>query len=250
MWEAALWGLLGGSTLVIGAALGLRFTWSTYVVGLIMAFGAGVLIASVAYELVDDAARVGTFAATAGGLAAGSATFFVGDLLVTRAGAGDRKRSAPVEVGTKSVAPAAGASGAALALGALLDGIPESAAIGITILDEGAPSIAFIAAVALSNLPEGLSSATGMRAAGRSKRHIMGLWVGIALLSSIAAGLGYVLLDGASADAIAFVMTFAAGAILCMLASTMLPEAAADGGPVVGLVTAAGFLASVLLDRL
>ena len=246
MWEAALWGLIGGSTLVLGAGLGLQFRWSSQVIGLVMAFGAGVLIASVAYELVDDAAQVGTFTATAGGLAAGSLTFFVGDLLIERAGARDRKRSSPSGGATGTAA----ASGAALALGALLDGIPESAAIGITILEEGAPSIAFIAAVALSNLPEGLSSATGMRASGRSTGHIMALWVGIAVLSSVAAGLGFVFLDGASDSAMAFVMTFAAGAILCMLASTMLPEAAKDGGPVVGLVTAAGFLASVLLDRL
>ncbi len=251
MWEAALWGLIGGSTLVIGAALGLRFHWSPQLIGLIMAFGAGVLIASVAYELVDDAAQVGTFQATVWGLAAGSATFFIGDLLIARAGAKDRKRSevSNREPGGNSASLAA-ASGAALALGALLDGIPESAAIGVTILQEGSPSAAFIAAVALSNLPEGLSSATGMRASGRSVRHIMGLWIGIALLSSVAAGLGFVFLNGASDGTIAFVMTFAAGAILCMLASTMLPEAAKDGGPVVGLVTAAGFLASVLLDRL
>ena len=242
MWESALWGLLGGSTLVIGALIGIKFHWSAQVIGLVMAFGAGVLIASVAYELVDDAAQVGTFTATAGGLAVGSLTFFVGDVLMARAGARNRKSS------TRPVTAAA--SGGALALGALLDGIPESAAIGVTILEGGAPSTAFIAAVALSNLPEGLSSATGMKAAGHSTRYIVLLWTGIAVLSAVAAGLGYVALDGASADTIAFVMTFAAGAILAMLASTMLPEAAREGGPVVGLVTSAGFLAAVLMDRL
>ena len=243
MWESALWGLVGGSTLVVGALLGIFGHWSSRSIGLIMAFGAGVLIASVAYELVDDAAQEGTFGATAFGLAAGSLTFFVGDVLIERAGARNRKLS---------VAPAAGAaaaSGTALALGALLDGIPESAAIGVTFLQGGSPSLAFIAAVALSNLPEGLSSSTGMRAAGHSVRYIIWLWVAIMVASGIAAGLGFVLLDGASAEAIAFVMTFAAGAILCMLASTMLPEAAREGGPVVGLVTAAGFFAAVLLDR-
>ncbi|HEX6149918.1 ZIP family zinc transporter [Nocardioides sp.] len=250
MWEAALWGLLGGSTLVIGAALGLRFRWPPQVIGWVMAFGAGVLIASVAYELVDDAAQMGTFKATIGGLAAGSATFFVGDLLIARAGAADRKRSDGPRGDGTTAGPVVAASGAALALGALLDGVPESAAVGVTIVQEGAPSAAFIAAVALSNLPEGLASATGMRASGRSVRHILGLWLGIAVLSAVAAGLGFALLDGASDGTIAFVMTYAAGAILCMLASTMLPEAAKDGGPVVGLVTAAGFLTSVLIDRL
>jgi zinc transporter, ZIP family len=248
MWEAALWGLISGSTLVVGALIGIRAHWSSRAIGLIMAFGAGVLIASVAYELVDDAAHVGTFGATAGGLAAGSLTFFVGDVLIARAGARHRKSSTGAP--GSSAGAAVAASGAALALGALLDGIPESAAIGVTILQGGVPSTAFIAAVALSNLPEGLSSATGMKAAGRTTRHILLLWIGIAVVSAVAAGLGYVALDGASEDTTAFVMTFAAGAILSMLASTMLPEAAREGGPVVGLVTSAGFLAAVLLDRL
>jgi len=239
-----MWGLVGGSTLVVGAVLGLVRDWSSRVIGLVMAFGAGVLIASVAYELVDDAAHAGTFGATAAGLAVGSLTFFVGDVLIERAGARDRKLS------TAPAAGAAAASGTALALGALLDGIPESAAIGVTFLEGGAPSLAFIAAVALSNLPEGLSSSTGMRAAGHSVRSIISLWVGIALVSGLAAGLGYLFLDGASDDVLAFVMTFAAGAILSMLASTMLPEAAREGGPVIGLVTSAGFLAAVLMDRL
>ncbi len=184
MWESALWGLVGGSTLVVGALLGIFHGWSSRVIGLVMAFGAGVLIASVAYELVDDAAHEGTFGATALGLAAGSLTFFVGDVLIERAGAGGRKNS------TAPAAGAAAASGTALALGALLDGIPESAAIGVTFLQGGSPSVAFIAAVALSNLPEGLSSATGMRAAGHSVRYILSLWVGIALVSGVAAGLG------------------------------------------------------------
>jgi ZIP family zinc transporter len=238
-----MWGLVGGSTLVLGAVLGLVRNWSTRVIGLVMAFGAGVLIASVAYELVDDAAHAGTFGATAAGLAVGSVVFFVGDVLIERAGAKGRKLS------TAPPAGVAAASGTALALGALLDGIPESAAIGVTFLEGGAPSIAFIAAVALSNLPEGLSSATGMRAAGHSVRSIICLWVGIALVSGLASGLGYLFLDGASDEVLAFVMTFAAGAILSMLASTMLPEAAREGGPVIGLVTSAGFFAAVLMDR-
>ena len=124
-----MWGLVGGSTLVVGAVLGLFRDWSSRVIGLVMAFGAGVLIASVAYELVDDAAHEGTFGATAAGLAVGSLTFFVGDVLIERAGARDRKLS------TAPAAGAAAASGTALALGALLDGIPESAAIGVTFLE-------------------------------------------------------------------------------------------------------------------
>jgi ZIP family zinc transporter len=245
VWESALWGLVGGSTLVVGALLGLGFRWSSRAIGVVMAFGAGVLIASVAYELVDEAAQMGTYGATAAGLGAGSLTFFVGDVLIERRGARQRKRSTgPIGMGGQA------ATGTALALGALLDGIPESAAIGVTILEGGAPSTAFVVAVALSNLPEGLSASTGMRAAGHSTGQILRLWTGIALASGLAAAIGYVALDGASDQVLAFVMTFAAGAILAMLASTMLPEAARDGGAVIGLLTAAGFLTAVLVDRI
>jgi ZIP family zinc transporter len=245
VWEAVFWGLVAGSTLVVGAGLALVVEWPSKVIGLVMAFGAGVLIASVAYDLIDDAAQVGTFTASAGGLVAGSLVFFAGDVMISRAGGSERKRSSAPDP-----AKVAAASGAALALGALLDGIPESAAIGVTLLEGGGPSASFVLAVALSNLPEGLSSSTGMRAGGRSVRHILTLWLGIALASGLAADVGYLALGDASPDSLAFVMSFAAGAILCMLASTMLPEAAAEGGPVVGLVSSAGFLVAVLVDRL
>jgi ZIP family zinc transporter len=143
-----------------------------------------------------------------------------------------------------------GTSGTVLALGALLDGVPESAAIGVTLLGGGAPGIAFIAAVALSNLPEGISSSVAMRRHGKQPRYILTVWLGIMLASGVAAAIGYGALGSASPSATGFVLAFAAGAVLTMLASTMLPEAAEEGGPVIGLVATAGFLAAVLLERL
>jgi len=229
-------GFLAAASLLIGAAIGIWFRVPARVVALVMAFGAGVLIASVAYDLIGEALAEDTHTEVLLGATLGALVFFVGDVLVTRRGAGHRKRSA----GT-------GGAAAALALGALLDGIPESAALGVTMLETSTPSMVFLVAVALSNLPEGLSSAAGMRASGHTPRSILTLWLGICLASALAAAIGFTTLGGASVGVLAVVLSFAAGAILTMLASTMLPEAAAEGGPSVGLAATAGFLLAVLL---
>ena len=241
MIEALLWGLLGGGALVLGAVVGLGVRFSQRAIGLVMAFGAGVLISAAAFELTEEAFDSGGRDATFAGLAAGALTFFLGDWLVSRAGGGDRKRSQGQQ---------AGASGAALALGALLDGIPESAAIGISLLEGNGVGIAVVAAVFISNVPESLSAATGLRAAGHSTRWILGLWGGIALASGLASLAGFALLDGASGNTIGGIQAFAAGAIVVMLAQTMVPEAYEDSGRWVGLVTAAGFGLAFLLSTL
>jgi ZIP family zinc transporter len=240
--EALLWGLVGGSTLVAGALIGCFVRLPQRVTAGVMAVGAGVLIASVAYELVGEAAQAMALTNVVLGMVLGSVVFFAGDVAVSRAGAGHRKRS--------GMTAAAGGSGMVLALGALLDDIPESAAIGVTLLHGGTPSTAFVVAVALSNLPEGLSSSVAMRRQGRSLRFVLLIWAAIAVASGIAAAVGYAALGDASPGTTAFVMAFAGGAVLTMLSSTMLPEAAEEGGPVIGLLATAGFIAAVLLDKL
>ena len=206
----------------------------------VMAFGAGVLLSSVAFELMDEAYRVGGIDAAAPGLLLGAAVFYLADREVNRRG-GERRKNA----GDRQ-----GGSAAAIAIGALLDGIPESAAIGISLIEGGGVGIALVAAVFLSNVPEGLSSAAGMRRAGRSPVYVLGLWGAVTLASTLAALLGYLFLEGASGNLVAGIQSFAAGAILTMLASTMMPEAYEDGGPVVGIVTTAGFLLAFVLSRL
>jgi len=205
-----------------------------------MALGAGVLLSSVAFELMDEAYRVGSMYAAAPGLLLGAAVFYIADREVNRRG-GERRKNA----GDRQ-----GGSATAIAIGALLDGIPESAAIGISLIEGQGVGIALVAAVFLSNVPEGLSSATGMRRAGRSSAYVLGLWGAVTLASTVAALLGYLFLAGASGDVVATIQSFAAGAILTMLASTMMPEAYEDGGPVVGIVTTLGFLLAFVLSRL
>ena len=240
MLEAALWGFVGGAALLLGAAVGLVWTVPRRVIGLVMAFGAGVLVSAVAFELTAEAVKGGGWDATAAGLAAGSLTFFLGDRWLDRRGGADRKRSS-----------GPGANGAALGivLGAVLDGIPESAAIGLSLLDGGGVSVAVVVAVFISNVPESLSAAAGLRATW-SRGRILGLWGIVALVSAASAAIGYGVLGDASGNWVAFIQAFAAGAILTMLADTMFPEAfEAEGrSPLTGVVTTLGFAVSALLS--
>ena len=131
-----------------------------------------------------------------------------------------------------------------------MDGIPESAAIGISLIGGGAVGLVFVVAVFLSNVPESLSAAAGMKKAGHSTTYVLGLWAAVVVVSALSALFGYLFLAGASNDVIAAIQSFAAGAILTMLASTMMPEAHEEGGAVVGVVTALGFLVAFFLTKL
>jgi ZIP family zinc transporter len=180
-------------------------------------------------EAVDTAHGVG---GVASGLAAGALTFFVGDAIIDRMG-GDKRKSSGGE-------QAAG-SGLAIVLGAVLDGIPESIVLGIGLLAGAGVSVAFIVAVFVSNLPEGIAATTGLKASGWAPRRVIGLWLLVALVSALASLAGFGLFDDASNWTIAFVLAFAGGAVLTMLADTMMPEAFEHGGRQVGLMTTAGF---------
>jgi zinc transporter, ZIP family len=233
MLEAFVWGLVASSSLLIGSVLALRFSVSRLVLGLIMAFGAGVLISAVAFELVEDAFEESKLLSdVAIGLFAGCAAFSMGDAIIDRLGGADRKRMGGEQ-----------ASGSALAivLGIVLDGIPESAVIGLTLLEGGAVSVAMLSAVFLSNLPEAIAATSGLNASGWRRTRILELWGAVVLVSALAALAGYAFFDGASPSVIAFVLAFAGGAILTMLADTMMPEAFEYGGKLVGVFTTLGF---------
>lgn len=240
MLEAALWGFVGGFALLVGAVLGLLWRTPPRVVGVVMAFGAGVLISAVAFELVEEGFEASGAPPVVLGLVAGALAFYAGDWILDHRGARDRKRSGGQQ--------AAGSAGA-IVLGAMLDGIPESAAIGVSLLGGGGVGVAVVAAVFLSNVPESLSAAVGLRKAGHSARWILGLWLAVAMVSAAAAAAGYGLLGGTSPATIAAVQAFAAGAILTMLADTMMPESFEQAGSTVGLVTCAGFISAFLLSH-
>ncbi|MFG1896201.1 ZIP family metal transporter [Micromonospora zamorensis] len=243
--QAGGWGLLAGSALLVGAAVGWFARVPQRLTASIMAFGAGVLLSAVSFELIAEAHEQGGLLPTALGAAGGAVVYTVANVALARHGARHRKRSGDQQP-SENEQPG---SGSAIAVGALLDGIPESVVIGASLLSGGTVSLVTVAAVFLSNVPEGLSSAAGMRQAGRTRRYVFLLWTGIALISGIAALLGNTLLGGAPPEVLAGITALAAGAILAMITDTMVPEAFEDAHLLVGLVTVAGFLTAFALSH-
>jgi len=232
--------------LIVGAAIGWAARVPARVVAWVMAFGAGVLISALAFDLVDEAERTGGLLAVAVGFLSGAAAYVAANAVLARFGAQHRKRSQDRQPTEEE----ANGSGAAIAIGALLDGVPESVVLGVSLLSGQGVGVAMLAAVFISNLPEGLSSAAGMKRANRSARYVFGVWIGIAVISGIAAMAGYVLLDGASPFVIAVITAVAAGAILAMIADTMVPEAFSETHILTGLITTVGFLTAFAIERL
>jgi ZIP family zinc transporter len=232
MLEAFGWGALAASSLVIGGLIALRWAVPDRLLGLIMAFGAGVLISAVAYDIVLDAYETSGGGGLPAGLAAGALTFYAGDWLLDRRGAAQRKRSD---------GPGEDAAALPIVLGIVLDGIPESIVIGVGLLEGEGVGLAMLAAVFLSNLPEALAATAGLRQGTMRSRGIVVLWVVVALVSGLASMIGYGVFDSASPSALAFATSFAGGAVLTMLADTMMPEAFQKGGRSVGLLTTLGF---------
>lgn len=239
MLEAGLWGLGAASALVLGAFIGLAAKVPRQFVALAMAFGTGALISAIAFDLTQDAFEHGGTLPVAIGLAVGALVFFAGDQLIHRRGGARRG---------KKVAASTDGNGPAIVLGAMLDGIPESVVLGSTLLAGGGIGLPFLAAVFFSNVPEGLSAARDLKREGHEPRFIIGLWVGVAIVSGVASALGYALLGQMGESAIPLIQSFAAGAILTMLADTMIPEAFADGGDLTGLATVFGFALAFLLS--
>ena len=212
------WGALAASSLVLGALIGLARPWPGKAVGLVLGFGAGALISAVSFELAEDGVEIGGGLPVAIGLAVGALTYFVASGRVASMG-----------------------GGAALALGAFLDGIPEQLVLGIGLAGGDTVSIGLLAAIFVSNLPEGVGGATELEASGRSRRQVLRLWVAVAVACALATPLGYALMDITSDDVQGGINGFAAGALLVMLVDSMIPDATEKAGRVTGLVTTLGF---------
>ncbi len=239
MAHALVIGALAVSSLIIGAGMALVTTLPDRVVGLLLAFGAGALVSSVSFELADEAIDQSGVALFGLGLALGALSFYAGD------------RALEAHTGTRRPhrSAAGSSSGAVLALGAQLDGIPEQTALGISLAGGAKADVALIVAIFVSNLPEAVGSAADLRKAGSPASRVLGLWVGVAVTGIVATALGYGLLDGVSKEVRGVVNAFAAGAVLCMLIDSMIPEARKDGGRAAGLVTMLGFAVAVALSQ-
>ncbi len=132
-------------------------------------------------------------------------------------------------------------------LGILLDGIPESAVIGASMIGSQKASLALILGLFIANFPEALSSAVGMRTMGMSVRRITLLWGSIVALTALGAGVGNLAFRAAPTELVALFESLAAGSMLAMLAETMMPEAYEQGGSVTGMATILGFISAVFL---
>lgn len=230
---AGLAGLLAGGALLAGSVLGWFARVPRRVVAGVMAFGSGVLISALAFDLVLEAQDEGGFWPTVGGFVAGAVVYVVANHLLDRFGQRNR-RGTGEDPGT----------GMGIALGALLDGIPESAVLGVSMVGGGGVSVPVLIAIVISNVPEALSSTAELKRSGRSAGYVFTLWIGIALSSTLASVLGFVLLEPAGGGVSAFVTAIAAGAILAMVCDTMIPEAFRTAHAFTGLLASAGFLLS------
>ena len=235
MFSAILWGGLAAASLIIGFALTKR-QLSHRRIGMVMGFGAGALLSAITYELVPESELNGSGMAAA--FMAGALIFFAADWWIDNRGGADRKD-------IKGAVP--GGSGSAIFIGTLLDNIPESIILGMGLALGGAVSPAFLAAVFVSNLPEGVAGTVNLQAAGRPRRSIFWMWTVLVLISAVASGVGYLIIYWLPAADGHLAQAFAAGAMLTMLADAMMPEAFENGGKLVGLFTVMGFLAAAIL---
>lgn len=222
MLEALLWGAVAASSLIVGALAGVLRDWNARLIGLVLGFGAGALVASISFELAETGFRLGGAVAVALGLAAGAMVFYVADRAIDRKSANS-------------------ASGLSLLLGALLDGIPEQAVLGIGIADGHGVSLSLLIAIFVSNLPEAIGSATDMKSDHRRAGRIMLIWTAIAVLCAAATIVGYQLQEIAGAQMRGGINGFAAGALLVMLVGSMIPEATRKAGEKAGLAAVLGF---------
>lgn len=239
MLTAFLWGLLATSSLVMGGVIASRFSLSKRLIGIILGFGAGTLISAISYELIFESVKLAKGTGfPAFGFFTGAFVFFFADWLIEKLGAVD-----PIDQDK----PAQSRLLVPMVLAIILDGIPESIVIGLGIFEGGAVSLAMLVAVFISNLPEAIAGTSGMKSSGWSRGKIFFLWLGIALVCAVATLAGFSLFSGASVQWLAFIQSFAGGAILMMLANSMIPEAYEHGGKLAGVFTVLGFFISVTI---
>ncbi|MFV8829564.1 ZIP family metal transporter [Alkalihalobacterium sp. APHAB7] len=251
MWNALFWGTLAASATLFGALLAIKFSIPSRIIGYIMALGAGALIGATTYELLEDSLKISGFTEVAIGFLGGALLFTILDYLISHKGGGQQRKQSDRKFIKESEQQDGGkTSGMGIFIGSVMDTLPESAMIGMSLIGGGSVSLALVVSVFISNIPEGLSSTVGLRQSGFSKKKIIVMWSLVVFFSALSALAGATLLESASNSIKAIVSCFAGGAIIAMLASTMMPEAYKEGGPTVGFVTSIGVFISLWLHYL
>jgi zinc transporter, ZIP family len=243
--EALVFGLIASSALVIGGTVGAFWHAPTRLTGVFLAFASGALISALCFELFPQAVDMGGRAWAGGGLLAGAATFVAVNTLLDKFVA--HPHGDP-EAGQREVVQEASASrgvGFALLAAVTLDGLPENAALGISLVEEA--SFVLLLAIFASNLPESLVGAIEMRKGGRSPLFAIGIWSAAAVVLALAVVVGWGVAGGLGNETVAVLLAFAGGAVLASLADTLMPEAFVKGRPVNAFATVAGFFVSFVL---
>jgi len=239
---AIIYSILAGFSLILGVIIGTVFKIRQRIIAAIMAFGSGVLICALTFGLMEEAFKHGGFDAIVIGFLIGGVVFIGGDFLVHRYGGRNHKKN-------KHFKSIRDTNGKAIVLGASLDGIPESIALGLSLLEKNGIGLLMLAAIFLSNLPESISSIDDLKREGFSTKKIYFMWSIVSVSSIIAAILSFIFLKNINLNFRGIIESFASGAILAMLADSMMPEAYEEGGYLIGFLTMLGFLTAFILSK-
>ena len=248
LFDSLLWGFVASIPLIAGAVLASFVNLKKPIIATIMAFGAGVLIAALTFSLIEEAyGLVNDLVPVVLGFALGGLSYsLVNHILNKKSGTKNRKRSHGENAGGGK-----DASGIALMVGSLMDNIPENMALGISIVAGGGTvNVVLIAAIFISNFPEGLASSQGMKSNGKSTKQILLLWAVVVAIGTVASAIGFSILANVNKDIVAIALSYASGAILVMLLESMIPEAFEEGGSKIGLAAMAGFAIAFILGRI
>ncbi|AKE88199.1 ZIP family metal transporter [Rhodococcus aetherivorans] len=224
----AFWYGLGTAVpLFAGALMGLRYDLPRPLLAALMAFGAGAMVSAVSTELFAPAFADQGLWSAGGALLLGAVVYVVADRLIER------------RLG-------AAALGWALMLGALLDGIPENAALGVTLGGAGAGGLVLLVAIAVGNVPEAVAGAASMRSNFDRRKAVL-IWGITAALLVVVVVVATAYADSLPPAGISLIQAFAGGATIAVLADSLMPEAYREGGWWVGISTALGFLVASAL---
>jgi len=240
--KVLLYAFLTGFSLILGVILGTTFKFSQKIIAAIMAFGSGVLICALTFGLMEEAFKHGGFDAIIIGFLLGGMVFIFGDFLIHRYGGRNHKRKRHF----KSIGET---NGKAIVLGALLDGVPESMALGVALLSKNGIGLLMLVAIFLSNLPESISSINDLQKEGLSKKQIYLSWSIVSICVALSVVLSFLFLEKLDLNTLGIIESFASGAILAMLADSMMPEAYEEGGYLIGILTILGFLTAFILSK-
>jgi ZIP family zinc transporter len=248
MLEAAVFAAIAQAALLLGAVLVWRFSGLTQParVGLIMAFGAGAVISAVSTDLVSVAYNEAGAGPTALGIGIGGLGYFLIVTLLERSGNSEK---AAVVIEKADERPDHEVEGASptearnLLIGMVVDGVPESVSIGLTLhLGSIGVSAALVGSVFIAGLPEAIGVAAALLAGGFTLSKILARFSVIVLIGAVAGAFGYGSLVNAPHDVIAIIQAIAAGALLVVVVNEMIPIAVRGAKRWAGVLAACGFV--------